>query len=265
MSYILDALRRAESERERERGGVPGLNAQPIPVQSTDRPPRRRHRPWIWVAAGLGLGLLLPFTWHLLADDESAQTLEAIAQQERAAVAAAAPVQPPAPPPPAPAPAIAPAPAPPADPPASAAPSAAAIPARAAASRAGPAASASRPAAAKVAAAAPTAATTRAVAAAARKPPPRPEGTTRAKPAAQSAPEAPLPKLAELPDELRRSVPPLAFGGAVYSEVPAQRMVILNGQLLREGEALSADLTLETIRAKSAVLRIKGERFELVF
>jgi general secretion pathway protein B len=74
-----------------------------------------------------------------------------------------------------------------------------------------------------------------------------------------------VPKLAELPDELRRSVPPLAFGGAVYSEVPAQRMVILNGQLLREGEALSADLTLETIRAKSAVLRIKGERFELVF
>jgi hypothetical protein len=71
-------------------------------------------------------------------------------------------------------------------------------------------------------------------------------------------------KLAELPDELRRSVPPLAFGGAIYSEVRAQRMVILNGQLLREGEALSADLTLETIRANSAVLRIKGERYELV-
>jgi general secretion pathway protein B len=254
MSYILDALRRAESERERERDGVPGLNAQPIPVQS-DRPPRRRHRPWIWVAAGLGLGLLLPFTWHLLADDESVQSPEAIVQQERAAVVAAAPVQSPAPPPPAPAPAIAPAAAPPADEPASAAPSAAALPARAAASRAGAAASASRPAVAKASAPAATA----------RKPPPRPEGTTRAKPAAQSAPETPVPKLAELPDELRRSVPPLAFGGAVYSEVPAQRMVILNGQLLREGEALSADLTLETIRAKSAVLRIKGERFELVF
>jgi general secretion pathway protein B len=254
MSYILDALRRAESERERERGGVPGLNAQPIPVQS-DRPPRRRHRPWIWVAAGLGLGLLLPFTWHLLADDESAQSPEAIAAPERAAVVAAAPVPSPAPPPPAPAPAIAPAPAPPADPPASAAPSALVLPARAAASGAGVAASASRPAATKAAA----------PAAASRKPQPRPEGTTRAKPAAQNAPEARVPKLAELPDELRRSVPPLAFGGAVYSEVPAQRMVILNGQLLREGEALSADLTLETIRAKSAVLRIKGERFELVF
>ncbi|MFO1267813.1 MAG: hypothetical protein U1F67_14180 [Rubrivivax sp.] len=39
MSYILDALRRAESERER--GQVPGLHAQPVPVGVGEEPPRR--------------------------------------------------------------------------------------------------------------------------------------------------------------------------------------------------------------------------------
>jgi general secretion pathway protein B len=163
------------------------------------------------------------------------------------------------------APPIAAAPAQPAATPASAAPSAVALPASAATPGAGVATSAPPPVSARAKAAASAAAANRTVAVTPRKPPPRPDGTTRAQPAAPSAPEIRIPKLTELPDELRRGVPPLAFGGAIYSEVAAQRMVILNGQLLREGEALSADLTLETIRAKSAVLRIKGERFELVF
>ena len=34
MSYILDALRRADAERER--GAVPGLHAQPVPPVSAD-------------------------------------------------------------------------------------------------------------------------------------------------------------------------------------------------------------------------------------
>lgn len=250
MSYILDALRRAESERERERGGVPGLNAQPIPVQSSDRPFGRRNRPWIWVVAGIGLGLLLPLAWHLLADDDSAASSDAAQRaREPTTGAVAMPSQPPTSAPP-----IADAPAQAAVTPAAAAPSVVALPASAAASAAPPA---------RAKAKAPVSAAPGATAA--RKPPPVPQAAARAQAAAPSAPEVRIPKLAELPDELRRGVPALAFGGAVYSEVPAQRMVILNGQLLREGEALSADLTLETIRAKSAVLRIKGERFELVF
>lgn len=260
MSYILDALRRAESERERERGGVPGLNAQPIPVQSADRPFGRRNRPWIWVVAGIGLGLLLPLAWHLLADDDSAASSDAAQRaREPTTGAVAMPSQPPTSAPPiADAPAQAAvtpaAPAQAAVAPAAAAPSVVALPASAAASAAPPA---------RAKAKAPVSAAPGATAA--RKPPPVPQAAARAQAAAPSAPEVRIPKLAELPDELRRGVPALAFGGAVYSEVPAQRMVILNGQLLREGEALSADLTLETIRAKSAVLRIKGERFELVF
>jgi general secretion pathway protein B len=51
----------------------------------------------------------------------------------------------------------------------------------------------------------------------------------------------------------------------VYSEIPAQRMVILNGQVLREGDAVSDELVLEQIRARSAVMRLRGQRFEITF
>lgn len=259
MSYILDALRRADSERERERGRVPGLNAQPIPPESIDVGPRRRHRPWIWVLAGISLGLLLPLAWHLTAGEESAD--DTAAGRARAPVAGTVALQTPAPQPPA----LPPAPQPP-TPTAVPAPAAATVPAPGG-SVAGPEVVAAPPKAVAVTKPAPpVTAAAKSAAAKTRKPPSRAGDEPQAEPPpAPTPPEIRIPKLAELPDEVRRIVPPLAFGGSVYSEVPAQRMVILNGQLLREGEALSADLTLEAIRAKSAVLRIKGERFELMF
>jgi general secretion pathway protein B len=54
MSYILDALRRSQAERERERGQVPGLNTQPAPAEPAPR--ARAGRPALWLAAGLALG-----------------------------------------------------------------------------------------------------------------------------------------------------------------------------------------------------------------
>lgn len=55
MSYILDALKRADAERERERGTVPGLHARP--VSSLAAPPAYRlpRRVWMAVAAALVL------------------------------------------------------------------------------------------------------------------------------------------------------------------------------------------------------------------
>jgi general secretion pathway protein B len=57
MSYILDALRRADSERDR--GAVPSIHAQPVPVPSPEDLPRRTTRPWVWLVVGLSLALLL--------------------------------------------------------------------------------------------------------------------------------------------------------------------------------------------------------------
>lgn len=71
MSYILDALRRADSERER--GAVPGIHAQPVPVPSTEDGVRRGTRPWVWIVVGVSLGLLLPLAgWWLFGRDTPA-------------------------------------------------------------------------------------------------------------------------------------------------------------------------------------------------
>lgn len=55
MSYVLDALRRADAERER--GAVPDLNAQILPPAITDEEvvgPPGRHWRWLGVAAAMG-------------------------------------------------------------------------------------------------------------------------------------------------------------------------------------------------------------------
>lgn len=43
--------------------------------------------------------------------------------------------------------------------------------------------------------------------------------------------------------------------------MPGARMLIINGQVLREGDAASADLSVVRIGAKSAVLRYKGSTY----
>ena len=71
-----------------------------------------------------------------------------------------------------------------------------------------------------------------------------------------------VPALAELPDELRRALPTLHFDGAVYSDKPANRILMVNGQLLHEGEAITPELAIEKIGPKSPVLSFRGNRFE---
>jgi general secretion pathway protein B len=52
MSYILDALRRADAERERDPGR--GIHAQPVPL-----PAEAARRTPLWIAAGATVLLLL--------------------------------------------------------------------------------------------------------------------------------------------------------------------------------------------------------------
>jgi general secretion pathway protein B len=261
MSYILEALRRAETERERKRR-VPSLHAQPVPVLSPEEPGARRSKAWLWVVVGISAGVLLPLLWRSWAPDPATEE----ATGGRASVAgsvtphggaAAADAPPPA------------AAASPAEPPAAnpAAAAAAAAPERPRATQTTHAAP-KAPAAAKGGAGTPPERATRA-------PNVTPAATAGAgsSPTASPAPAAAvasaleprLRSLAELPEELRRGVPTLAFGGSVYSEIAAQRMVIFNGQVLREGDAVTDELLVEQIRPRSAVMRIRGQRFEVAF
>jgi general secretion pathway protein B len=74
-----------------------------------------------------------------------------------------------------------------------------------------------------------------------------------------------VPGINELPPDVRAQLPRLAVGGAIYSDTPSARMVILNGQVFHEGDKPAADTVLEQIRMKSAILSFRGQRYEVTF
>jgi general secretion pathway protein B len=235
MSYILEALRKADAERER--GSVPDLHAQLLPLSVSDaevEPPRSALG--LWVGLGIGLVASAGAAWWLFGRDEPAAHVPptaAIAAAPLPAPPPAAVANPPTPTPTVPAVAVAPPQVPPAAPPEVPAPQPVAKPK--------PPAAASSPArAAQV---------------------PKPAASL---PRAESpAPPVRVPPLAELPAELRQMVPPLVVGGSVYSPQASARMVVINGQVFQEGNSLGPELKLEQVRPKTAVFSIRGQRFEL--
>lgn len=236
MSYILDALRRADAERER--GGVPGLHAQQ-PQRGDGERRRRSGLPWAGIAAALGLSLLVVLAWLVLAPASPPPVVMTAPAPLPVTPAPAEPAPVQAPTPAAPV-AAAPAPSPAVQPPQQPAlPPPVPVPvARAPAPRA----EAPKPQAAPAApAVAPAAAP------------------------ASAAPTARLPALRELPEETRRQLPNLVIGGSTWSENAASRFVILNGQLLRENDAVTPELVLRQIRQRAVVLEFRGQRFELSY
>ena len=235
MSYILDALRRAEAERER--GAVPSLQSQQQAIADDDAV-AARPKTLVWAVAGLALALIASLAWTLFGG--TAAPARAPIEGSIGPVPAPLPAQPTSP---APSPiaitstktdptnlATTPPPSPPP------------LPEVAAQPRARTSVDAkrvtSRPAAA-------TSAT----------------GAAAAKETGASRVYAP----AELPDEIRRDLPKLAIGGSSYSSDAASRMVMINGQIFHEGDRLAPGLVLERIRPKSAVLGYKGWRYEVAF
>jgi general secretion pathway protein B len=236
MSYILDALRRADSERER--GAVPGIHAQPVPASAAhDDDPRSVIKPWMWGVAAAAMVLLGWYEWRDL------QHNSAPALPPEAAPTAAMPG------PAAPAPVTVPAPVPDPRPPVIAAQP---MPLPAAVPTARPPVIQPMPTAtARVAPAAPPA-TTRAMS------PPA------AQPAASSAGSR-VYAVNELPDTIQRELPRLSVGGSIYSDNAASRFLIINGQIFHENDKISSDLVLEQIKLKAAVLRFKGYRYGISY
>lgn len=243
MSYILDALRRADTERGR--GVVPGIHSQ-MDGPGTAQAAPSRNRTLVWAVAGLSAALVLVIAWMLLRGGETP-----------APVVAAAPVPaevppPVAPPPPAPPPEPAPATIVPTTPP----------PVIAEAPRTPPREEAPPPR------------RQRAEQAPAAQPQPAARPSTPVAP----SPTAPAPKaspaaagntriyaLNELPQDIRGSLPQLSIGGAMYSPNPASRMLIVNGQLMHEGDKITPELVLDQIELKRAVLSFRGYRYSIYY
>lgn len=70
--------------------------------------------------------------------------------------------------------------------------------------------------------------------------------------------------LGELPAELRSQIPKITITGSVYSDSPAQRLLLVNNLVLAQGAQVASDLTLEEIQRRSSVFNFKGTRFRVM-
>ena len=225
MSYILDALKRADADRDRQRATVPDLHAQSDAYPFREPAASSAPRWWLGGAALAALGIAGLAWWLLGASDAP------VAAAPPVAVAANVPLGVPA--------------AQPAPQPAAVTP-AAAVP--------GPAATAP-PVVLPAAAPSPS-------------PPPQPRPEPRRPspvpaPVPAAVPPERMPLYAALPAAVRSQMPALSVNGSVYSRTRGSRIVILNGQVFREGDRPTEGLVVEEIRLKSSVLSIRGTRFEL--
>lgn len=221
MSYILEALKKAQAERQL--GSSPTIHAPSLQAEQS-RPAARFSMPMLAAVLGMAavIGVLLVLVWRPTAPDApvtaSAPPAAASAPAPQAAAPAAAPAEP------------TPLPAPVADLP----PSVANL-ARATAS-----ATASAP----VVAAAPV-------------------SSSAAKPAA--APEEPVVNLRDLPEPIQRAIPPVTVGGYIYSKNAADRLLLVDKVLRREGDEVAPGLLLEKLQPKEAVFNFKGYRYRVPY
>lgn len=87
---------------------------------------------------------------------------------------------------------------------------------------------------------------------------------TRTARAAATSPEPPLPTLPtlrELPEQVQHEVPPYKLGGYIYSGNRTDRSVLVNNRLLREGDEIAPGLLLEQMMPNGMVLNYRGHRF----
>ena len=236
MSYILDALKKADSERERT--VVPNLHAQPVTFNRQSDQPLTRQLMWPWLLAS-GALLVLGGAWWaakpvekpvekvaalptvIPAPNPVIPSAEVVAQPtfQTAQVAAVAPVA-----------------------------RKSGKPSVVSTTMALPPAALAKPPQQLPVANLPSAKITNPAASLA----------TSAAPAPEPKTETAVVMFQDLPVDTRQALPTLAISGSTYSSNPAYRMLIINGQVLREGDAVATDLLLAHIKPRSAVFNFKG-------
>lgn len=282
MSYILEALKKAQAERQL--GSAPDIHAPApshVPVAAT----RASRAPLlVGLSAGIAIAAVAGvLVWRAQAPASAPAAVLAAngPAQGGAAVPAAVPTPP--------AQAVTPAPLP-----APARESVTAAPVPAPASEAVEAAPVRAPAPNAVTPARPpgTAAAAPAPAAPARKPAqPEPAAAPAVVPAtpaaaspeavylpapARAADPAPLARapepvddnlrtLQQLPEALQREVPRVSVGGYIYSPNPSDRLLLVDKTLRREGEELAPGLVLERLMPKYAVMNYRGTRYRVAY
>lgn len=232
MSYILDALQRADAERAR--GGVPTLHARPIANPLITRGLNTRQRAGLTIAVTLAL-VAAALAWWLW---------QPAPQQPAVVVASPHAAQP--------APAMTPLVALPS-------PSPVNVPTRVVT-----AVVVTPPQST------PTVTAKPATSVSATEPAPTAPAKAKAVAVAPAVAETPAPTptlaplLSELPEATRRQIPAMAISGAVYSDNPAQRLLLVNGQVLNQGSQVAPDLTVVEIHSNNSEFSFRGTRFRMV-
>ncbi|TXG01345.1 general secretion pathway protein GspB [Massilia arenae] len=234
MSYILEALKKAQAERQL--GNAPTIHAPPPMYAAPDRAQGGNRRNLV---IGLGLGVLVAAGVLLWVRHGGEQPVRlATAPVNVPAPAPTAAVVPPVAPAPAPAPTPAPAPAP-----------------REAALVA------AKPASAPAKVAAPAPLPVRVAEAPVSAPPVAPAPVA----AAQPAGEENLRTLQQLPEAVRREIPQVSVGGYIYSPTPGESLLLVDKMLRREGEEVAPGLVLERLMPKAAVMNYRGTRYRVAY
>ncbi|HJV73357.1 MAG TPA: general secretion pathway protein GspB [Noviherbaspirillum sp.] len=215
MSYILEALKKAESERQ---SGTSHAAALPPGLDALARKPQAStKKPWLWLGFALLIAALAGAAFIAFRDEPPAA---AVAEN-------------------------------PVPPPHTAALSAAAAPEIASpplAPIAPPAAPPEKPKE-KIAKKNPDKKQLAAI----------PEQT--AKPAQGGKADDHIVTLHDLPEQIRREIPAFTIGGYIYSGNRADRSVLINNRLLREGDNIAPGLVLEQMTPNGVVLSYKGHRY----
>lgn len=232
MSYILDALKKAEAERTL--GAVPDIHAQHIASASLATT-AVWQRPWIWIALTAAVSVPAVLAW--VQPWRPAPVILA-----RAALPVTA------------------LPTPASRPTASIPPLAAATPAPSTDAQTNtdtaPKAALQKPAKQK------------ARAEAARKSKAAVAAHAHQKPAPAATPARNEPTavaLHELPDQIQREIPQLRISGYIYSNNRADRSVLINKRLLRDGDPVATDLTLEKMTPTGMIFNYKGYRYRMSY
>ncbi len=289
MSYILEALKKAQAERQL--GSAPDIHTPapshvPAPVAGASRKP---------LLIGLSVGIVIAgiagvLAWRAQAPAPQVAVLASTAPAFAPAPTSAPATGTPAASPSAPAPAAG---APTASPGAAvSAPAPRELPAQAPrqaanAGTAAEAASAARPASTPPAGdtarsrpstqpegrAAPAARNTPAPASVATS---SPDAVYLPAPAARAPDPAPMARapepaeenlrtLQQLPEAMQREVPRVSVGGYIYSPNPADRLLLVDKMLRREGDELAPGLVLERLMPKYAVMNYRGTRYRVAY
>ncbi len=239
MSYILDALRKADAQRERD--PARGIHAQSATALPPDRDADQASRLG-WLGAGMAGAVLLALALWWLARPDSLVEAPRFSPGEALPFSSAVTSSP----------AVVAAPTPDVTPPAVTMP----------------------PPATEVQPAAPPMRALPPVTPADLPPVPALSPLGEAQKASPTLPAAAQPavatgerllSIAELPADVQRDLPRLTITGGVYSTNPAHRLLIVNGQVLNEGAEAAPGVVLTQIRPKTAVLSFRGWRYGVAY